>query len=275
MTDSDYGLWVLVVFNSLLFIVFAASFFHPQSKRDWRVLGGFSAFVIALFTEMYGYPLTIYLLSGPLSGLVPGVDLSHNSGHLLNDLIGWKGDAHMSPFHLASYAFIFGGFWVIAAGWKHLHAAQQEGQLASDGPYARIRHPQYAGFVLIMVGFLVQWPTFATLLMFPVLLVVYRRLAAREEQEVAERFGERWERYASSTPRFLPRLRSLFAPSTGGRPSPQPTRGRDLSALRRRRYRSVVTPIGYVERTDVDGLAEAEPPGMEQALHDKAREVPA
>jgi protein-S-isoprenylcysteine O-methyltransferase Ste14 len=206
MTEYGYGLWVLVFLNSLLFIVFAVSFFHPRSSRDWRVLGGFSAFVVALFTEMYGYPLTIYLLSGPLSGLVPGVDLSHNSGHLWNDLIGWKGDAHVSPFHLASYAFIFGGFWLIAAGWKHLYAAQKESRLASDGPYARIRHPQYTGFVLIMVGFLLQWPTFATLLMFPVLLVVYRRLAVHEEQEVEARFGEAWRRYATQTPRFVPRL---------------------------------------------------------------------
>jgi protein-S-isoprenylcysteine O-methyltransferase Ste14 len=207
MKDYGYGLWFLVVFNSLLFIVFAASFFHPQSKRDWRALGGFSAFVIALFTEMYGYPLTVYLLSGPLSGLIPGVDLSHNSGHLWNDLIGWKGDAHFSPFHLASYVFIGGGFWLIASGWKHLYAAQKAKRLAMSGPYERIRHPQYAGFALIMIGFLLQWPTFATLLMFPVLLYVYRRLAIREEREVATEFGQVWERYAAKTPRFLPRRR--------------------------------------------------------------------
>jgi hypothetical protein len=102
MIDYGYGLWFLVVVNSLLVIVFAASFFHPQSKRDWRALGGFSAFVVALLTEMYGYPLSVYLLSGPLAGLIPGVNLSHNAGHLWNDLIGWKGDPHVSPFHLAS-----------------------------------------------------------------------------------------------------------------------------------------------------------------------------
>ena len=207
MSDYGYGLWFLVVFNSLLFIIFAASFFHPQSKRDWRALGGFSAFVVALFTEMYGYPLTVYLFSGPLSGLIPGVDLSHNSGHLWNDLIGWKGDAHVSPFHLASYAFIGGGFWLISAGWKHLYQAQKAHSLATSGPYARIRHPQYAGFVLIMVGFLFQWPTFATLAMFPVLLVVYRRLAIREERDVAAEFGPIWGAYAAVTPRFVPHRR--------------------------------------------------------------------
>ena len=184
MNDNGYGLWFLVVFNSLLFIVFAASFFHPKTKRDWRALGGFSAFVVALFTEMYGYPLTVYLLTGPLAGLVPGVNLSHNAGHLWTDLIGWKGDPHLSPFHLASYVFIGGGFWLIAAAWRVLYAAQGASKLATEGAYAHVRHPQYLGLILIMVGFLLQWPTFATLAMFPVLLVVYRRLAMREEREV-------------------------------------------------------------------------------------------
>jgi protein-S-isoprenylcysteine O-methyltransferase Ste14 len=207
MNDYGYGLWTLVVFNSLIFIVFAASFFHPRSKRDWRALGGFSAFVVALFTEMYGYPLTIYLFSGPLAGLVPGVNLSHSSGHLWNDLIGWKGDPHVSPFHLASYLFISGGFWLIAAGWKHLYAAQKAKRLATSGPYERIRHPQYTGFVLIMVGFLLQWPTIPTLVLFPVLLYVYRRLALREEREVAAEYARAWTAYAAETPRFLPRRR--------------------------------------------------------------------
>jgi protein-S-isoprenylcysteine O-methyltransferase Ste14 len=212
MNDYGYGLWPLVVINSLVVIIFAASFFHPKTKRDWRALGGFSAFVVALFTEMYGYPLTVYLLTGPLAGLVPGVSLSHNAGHLWADLIGWKGDPHLSPFHLASYVFIGGGFWLIAIAWKHLLAAQKVSRLATTGPYARVRHPQYLGFILIMVGFLLQWPTFATLGMFPILLVIYRRLAIREEREVSERFGEIWERYAAATSRFLPRLHPALPP---------------------------------------------------------------
>ena len=207
MTENGYGLWFLVILNSVLVIVFAASFFHPKTKRDWRALGGFSAFIVALFTEMYGYPLTVYLLSGPLGGLIPGVDLSHNSGHLWNDLIGWQGDAHVSPFHLGSYAFIIGGFWLISAGWKQLYTAQKTRTLATSGPYAWIRHPQYAGFALIMIGFLLQWPTFATLAMFPVLLVVYRKLAMREEREVAIEYGAAWDDYAAATPRFIPRRR--------------------------------------------------------------------
>lgn len=212
MTGSGYGLWGLVLFDSLLFVVFAVSFYHPQSRRDWRALGGFSAFVVALFAEMYGYPLTVYLLTGPFAGLIPGVDLSHDAGHLWADLIGWKGDPHLSPFHLASYLFIGGGFWLVAAAWRVLLAAQKEHALALTGPYARIRHPQYAGLIAIMVGFLLQWPTLATLMMFPVLAYVYRRLAIREERDVRAELGGAYEAYAGRTPRFLPQLRNRRAP---------------------------------------------------------------
>src|SRR5262245_49040013 len=112
VNEDLYGLWPAVAFSSILVIFFAASFFRPQSRRDWRTLGGFSAFVVARFAEMYGYPLTVYLLSGPLAGVIPGVDLSHTAGHLWNDMIGWPYDAHVSPFHLASYIAIGGGFWL-------------------------------------------------------------------------------------------------------------------------------------------------------------------
>lgn len=206
MDDSAYGLWFLVLVDSVIFIVFAASFFHPKTRRDWRAMGAFSAFIVALFTEMYGVPLTIYLLSGYLGSQFPGLSLTHGGGHLWNDLIGWTGDPHLSPFHIASYVLIGAGFGVIASAWGVLWAAQRSGQLAVKGLYARIRHPQYAGFMLIMIGFLLQWPTLATLAMFPVLVMVYRHLAIGEEREVREHFGPAWDAYAARTPRFLPHL---------------------------------------------------------------------
>ena len=161
---GDYGLWSLVIINSAVFIIFAFSFTKPKTRRDWRSLGAFSAFVVALFTEMYGFPLTIYLLSGWLQTRFPGTDfLSHDSGHLWNTLIGWDINPHFDPLHLASNLVIIGGFLILASAWRVLHTAQRDGSLATTGLYARMRHPQYTGFMLIMFGFLLQWPTLPTL----------------------------------------------------------------------------------------------------------------
>ena len=130
-------------------------------------------------------------------------------------LFGWSVNPHWSPFHLLSFVFIGGGFMLIAAGWRVLHDAQNRGILATTGPYAQLRHPQYAGFALIMVGFFLQWPTLVTGLMLPVLLVMYWRLAKREEREVEAAFGDQYRSYAGSVPAFLPRLASLLRSSTG------------------------------------------------------------
>jgi protein-S-isoprenylcysteine O-methyltransferase Ste14 len=203
-----YGLWSLVVVNVVVFAVFAFSFAHPRTARDWRSFSAFTAFLVALFTEMYGFPLTIYLLSGWLQRRYPGLDLlSHDSGHLWETLLGWRGDPHRNPLHLLSNVLIAGGFILLAAAWQVLHAAQQRHRLANTGPYAHVRHPQYAGFILIMLGFLVQWPTLLTLAMFPILVWMYVRLARREEREVRAEFGETYARYAAATPAFIPRLR--------------------------------------------------------------------
>ena len=210
-TDAPaYGLWSLVIINSLVFIIFAFSFAKPQSPRDWRSFGAFSAFLVALFAEMYGYPLTIFLLSGWLSSKFPGVDfLSHDAGHLLEVMFGWKANPHLGPFHFLSFVFIGAGFWLLSVSWKVLYEAQRAHRLAVSGPYVRVRHPQYGGFVLIMFGFLLQWPTLVTLAMFPILVTMYARLARREEQEVLAEFGDEYRSYMARTPAFIPRLRKF------------------------------------------------------------------
>lgn len=203
----DYGLWDVAAINAALFIIFAFSFARPRTGRDWRSFGAFSAFLVALFTEMYGFPLTIYLLSGWLGSRYPGMDLfSHSSGHLWETLLGREGDPHLAPLHLLSDLLIAAGFILLASAWKVLYRAQKAGALATTGPYAHVRHPQYGGFLLIMLGFLFQWPTLVTMAMFPVLVTMYVRLARREEREVLAEFGDPYARYAAATPAFFPRL---------------------------------------------------------------------
>ncbi len=203
---TAYGLWSLVFINSAVFIFFAFSFFKPKTKLDWRSMGAFSAFVVAMFTEMYGFPLTIYLLSGWLQSKFPETDIfGHNSGHLWHTIFGFKGDPHMNPIHILSNVLLLTGFVIIYRAWRALHAAQQEGRLATTGPYGVVRHPQYDGFLLIMAGFLFMWPTILTLAMFPVLVWVYIRLAGKEEQMVRAEFGEAYDEYARNVPGFLPK----------------------------------------------------------------------
>lgn len=207
--SGDYGLWPIVVLNSAILIIFALSFTRPKSRQEWTALGGFSAFVVALFTEMYGLPLSVYLLSGWLGSRFPALTATHAGGHLWNDLIGWKWDPHLSPFHFASYALIGFGIWLIITAWGVLLRARRTGSLAVTGPYARVRHPQYDGFLLVMAGFLLQWPTIPTLVMFPILVLIYRRLAITEERSVRATFGSAWDAYAKRTPRFYPKTETL------------------------------------------------------------------
>lgn len=207
-----YGLWSLVVINSAIFIFFALSFAKPTSPRDWRSFSAFSAFIVALFAEMYGFPLTIYLLSGWLQTRYPGIDfLTHDAGHLVETLFGWQANPHFGPFHIASNLFIGFGFYLLYRAWQVLYDAQRAGKLATEGPYARVRHPQYVGFVLIMFGFLLQWPTILTLAMFPVLVFMYVRLARSEERDTEARFGDTYRKYAAGTPAFIPGRRPAQA----------------------------------------------------------------
>lgn len=207
---TQYGLWSLVIVNSAIFIIFAFSFFKPKTKRDWRSFSAFSAFLVALFTEMYGFPLTIYFFSGWLQSQYPNIDwLAHDSGHLLEMMFGWQANPHFGPFHLLSFAFIGGGFILISKAWRVLYESHQQGRLAVTGPYARVRHPQYVGFILVMVGFLFQWPTLLTLIMFPVLILMYVKLAQSEEAEVRREFGEIYTAYANQVPTFIPRFSGI------------------------------------------------------------------
>lgn len=200
-----YGLWPTVLFSILIVLFLIFSFIKPQKKFEWRSMSMFIGFMAALFTEMYGIPLTIYFLTGWLGSGYPVLDpFSHSSGHLVLVFLGLsKSVLVMTLLHLLTNGIIFLGFYIIYQAWKLIHEAKED-TLETGGIYSHIRHPQYVGMWLVTVGFLIQWPTLITLAMWPALMIVYYRLSMQEEKELAEKFGEEFYKYREKVPAFIP-----------------------------------------------------------------------
>ncbi|MGM0366385.1 MAG: methyltransferase family protein [Actinomycetota bacterium] len=199
----DYGLWPLVIIHISIFVFFIFSFLLPKNKKkyEWRSLGVFTGFIVALFFEMYGFPLTIYFLS-PLLINKLGINdpFSHLKGHLWGTLLGlpnWAG----ALICLLGSLVMAGGIWVIVAGWRKIHRA--DNLLVTDGIYGYIRHPQYLGIFFVTTGAMIQWPTIITVLMWPVLIFFYIALSKREEKEMERIFGLSYVEYRSNVPAFM------------------------------------------------------------------------
>ncbi len=204
-----YGMWIAVVFNTGLFLWFLLSFLAPRGRAEWRSMGLVTAFLVALFSEMYGFPLTIYLLTGWLGAAYPVLQpFTHQYGHLWVVLLGGSIWAWALVMAL-SLALQFAGYLLLSKGWRLVHGSQ--GGLVTGGVYAFARHPQYTGLLLFILGFLVQWPTLLTVLMAPLLAFSYLYLARSEERAMLARFGEAYRLYAKGMPMFFPPWRQWGA----------------------------------------------------------------
>ncbi len=181
------GRWDLVLASVILFAAFLLCI--PFKKgADWRTHGTYAAFIIALFTEMFGFPLTIYFISSYLGQVV-----------FQNTFLDYMTSIGMP----IGYIITGVGLLFVIAGWRPIY--RTDGMVIS-GPYRLLRHPQYLGFLLITGGWLIHWPTIPTILMWPILVFLYYNLAKKEEKEMEKRFGEKYKLYKESVPMFIPKL---------------------------------------------------------------------
>jgi methanethiol S-methyltransferase len=199
---SAYNNWGLAITLIVISLFVILRFIPMHTRLGKRSGGALIAFFAALFAEMYGFPLTIYLF-GHFVGIE--IPLDHVSGHLLGDFISWMGIGNgWAIVMIASNVLILAGILFISNAWDRVY--KSEGSLVLDGAYKLVRHPQYSGIFVITLGFMIQWPTFATLLLWPFVILMYVRLARREEQDVLKKFPIQYREYMDRTPMFIPRL---------------------------------------------------------------------
>jgi len=197
---SHSGAWPLTIIMIVVVSWFFYRYLAPKTWREWANAGVVQAFIIALYAEMYGFPLTIYLLSRFF-----GLDRPKLNASLWSSLLG-IGELGMMIAMLIGYAFVFLGIGIFFQGWRQVHLARQQTHLVTDGLYRFVRHPQYTGLFIALFGEgIVHWPTLFSVGLFPIIVFAYVRLAKKEEQQVLKEFEEEYKAYQKRVPMFIPR----------------------------------------------------------------------
>jgi len=194
------GHWTLTLIMIVIGTWIVFKYLAPKSWKEWRNVGILQAFIIALYVEMYGFPLTIYLLTTFLGRNIPWL---HFKGHLWAALLGLGETGAMVEMFIG-LGIVVTGISLIARGWHLVYSAQQEDKLVTEGVYSYMRHPQYTGIFLALFGQLIHWPTLPTLVLFPIIVWLYYHLAKKEEKAMLDKFGKEYEIYMQHVPMFFP-----------------------------------------------------------------------
>ena len=195
------GTWIITIIMVIVASWIVFKYLVPGNFKEWRNFGLIQAFIVALYAEMYGFPLTIYILTSFFDFDIPWL---HVKGHLWSSLFGW-GDSMAMVEMFVGYAFVFLGISLIIKGWKQIYEAQKTDELVIDGIYRYMRHPQYTGIFFAIFGQLIHWPTIPTLLLFPLIVAAYYTLSRKEERVMIENFGDEYRAYVKKVPMFFPK----------------------------------------------------------------------
>jgi protein-S-isoprenylcysteine O-methyltransferase Ste14 len=194
------GAWFLAAIMIVIASWIFYRYFAPKSWREWASAGLVQAFIIALYAEMYGFPLTIYFLVRFF-----GIDSPNLNANLWSSLLG-IGELGMMISMILGYTLLFVGIGLFIQGWRELFRARQQNRLVTDGLYRFVRHPQYTGLFLGLFGEgVVHWPTIFSVVIFPVIVCAYYLLARSEEKKVIAQFGEEYLAYKARVPMFIPK----------------------------------------------------------------------